>query len=123
MKVFYIDDDLEDEEFFSDALQIVDPMATFLCVRDCHKAIATLREGKFKPDIIFLDINMPGMNGIDCLKAIRKEEHLKNIPVIIYSTHIDKFEIERFNPFNVHAFLTKPADFDKIVSSLRKILQ
>jgi CheY-like chemotaxis protein len=123
MNVLYIDDDKEDIELFFDALQVIDPNIPFLSVNDCPKALEILKENVFKPDIIFLDINMPLMSGIDCLKALKRDAKLRHIPVVIYSTHVRPGEVEMCKNLGCHSYLVKPAKFDVIVSSIKKILQ
>jgi DNA-binding NtrC family response regulator len=123
MKVFYIEDDQEDIELFNDALMAIDSSVSFKSETNCEEALNALKNGAFKPDIIFLDINMPGTNGLDCVKELKKHAHLEDIPVVIYSTHIDKYEMERFSAEGEFTFVQKPAAFSKIIASVRGILE
>ena len=62
-----------------------------------------------KPVLTFLDLNMPGYNGLDCLKSIKANEGLSDMPVIVYSTcHYIK-DIDACYKHNAHFYIVKPA--------------
>jgi CheY-like chemotaxis protein len=82
-----IDDDTDDWELFSEALAAVDPIIVCHHATGGADAFNRLRNREFStPDIIFLDINMPVMDGWQFLTQLKSEEALRHIPVIIYST-------------------------------------
>src|ERR1700739_3500683 len=84
---FLIDDDADDREIFSLALGKADQKVKCVVARDGEEALDILKGNKeFTPDSIFLDLNMPRMDGRECLVEIRKIERLKNIPICIYTT-------------------------------------
>ena len=74
------------------------------------------------PQLIFLDLNMPLKNGIQCLKEIGSSERLKNISVAIYSTSKSDKNMEDafFNGANV--YISKPTDFNSLKAALEKVL-
>ncbi len=55
------------------------------------EAIEMLKNEHFKPDFIFLDINMPIMNGMECLRCLRKMDNLQHTPIYMYSTSADEY--------------------------------
>jgi CheY-like chemotaxis protein len=71
------------------------------------------------PDIIFLDINMPRKNGIQCLDEIRSDERLKNITIAIYSTSGAERDIEETFIKGANVYIRKPNDF----AALKKIVE
>jgi CheY-like chemotaxis protein len=79
-KTLFIDDDEDEMDIFAEALD----MASIKCDCSGDQALAAL--DSVSPDIIFIDVNMPGMNGLECLKNIRKRTGCINTPVVIYST-------------------------------------
>src|ERR1051325_7487517 len=86
-----IDDDADDQDVFLLALEAVDKSIRCHIANDGVEALQMLSVGKgFSPDYIFLDLNMPRMNGKQCLGQIKKIDCLRNIPVIIYSTTADQ---------------------------------
>jgi CheY-like chemotaxis protein len=83
--ILYAEDDEDDIEFFRDSLEKLESENKLIVVSNGKKVLQALRERV--PDIIFLDINMPVMDGMQCLKHIRtKMGELSNIPVVILST-------------------------------------
>ena len=82
--IFLIDDDPDDREIFEEILSQEHPLIAFQQAENGAAAFEKLRSGSFtKPDLIFLDLNMPVMDGRSFLKQIKKEAALQDIPVII----------------------------------------
>lgn len=121
MVVLNVDDDQEDREFFCDALREIDPTITCLIAGSGMEALALLENRSPLPDYIFLDINMPMMDGKQCLKALKSIPHLQSIPVIMYSTSTDTREIKECYKLGAEDFLIKPHSYDKLVNDLTSI--
>jgi CheY-like chemotaxis protein len=121
MTVFYADDDPEDCELFTEALQQIDPELKSIIAKDGKEALAFLEHTRELPHYIFLDINMPLVNGKKCLIEIKKNPRLKNIPVIMYSTTSDTNEIKEYYKLGAHDFLIKPDNFNILCDSLESI--
>ena len=84
---FIVDDDSDDQELFMEAVNEVDDSIKCVSASDCEEALELLKNRRmYLPDIIFLDLNMPRLNGKQCLAELKKQSHLRGIPVIIYST-------------------------------------
>jgi CheY-like chemotaxis protein len=120
MVIFYADDDREDCEFFTEALAQIDPDIKTITAGDGKEALALLNS-RPAPDYIFLDINMPLIDGKKCLIEIKKNARLKDIPVIMYSTTSDTNEIRQYYKLGAHDFLIKPNDFNLLCESLESI--
>lgn len=121
MIVLNVDDDLEDREFFSEALREVDPSITCLLAGSGMEALSLLQQGHTLPDFIFLDINMPMMDGKQCLKALKSIPEYQSIPVIMYSTSTDEREIAECYRLGAEDFLIKPHSYEKLVNDLASI--
>src|SRR5688572_32498853 len=97
--VLLIDDDKEDQEIFSDAIREVDGNVKFVSEINSDRAIDNLRVLKTeKPEIIFLDMNMPRVNGKQLLAELKLDPVTTHIPVIMCSTFfgdVDVREIKR----------------------------
>ena len=121
---FLIDDDIDDLEIFAMALHEVDENIDLHSAMDCVRGLKELKENKsFIPDYIFLDINMPKMNGLQCLPEIRKMDHLRNVKVIMYSTSSDE-EIKRTTrQLGADDFFVKPPRLRLLVNHLHRILE
>jgi CheY-like chemotaxis protein len=121
--ILLIDDDLEDAELFSDALDELGMEVVVDHFCDGTKGLAKLREKEIHlPDIIFLDINMPHIDGWDCLRELKSIAHVKKIPIVMYSTSsFDKQNVQA-RDVGASAFLTKPSHFEELKAKLSSLL-
>lgn len=121
---FIVDDDSDDQELFIEAVSEVDKDIHCVSASDCEEALALLRDGKMDlPDMIFLDLNMPRLNGKQCLAELKKEIALRDIPVIIYSTSSEKRDMEETQRLGAAYFLTKPNKFEELCQALSYVVQ
>jgi CheY-like chemotaxis protein len=125
MNILYVEDDQDDCDLFLAAIEELKLGRDVNCIMasDGEEALAKLIDFPQNPDIIFLDINMPKMDGREFLTELRKYEKLRTIPIVIFSTSINSVEVEFFNKMGVFTFFNKPRDFDQLCYSLRAILQ
>lgn len=121
MVILNVDDDQEDREFFCDALREIDPAISCLIAASGMEALALLKNQTILPDYIFLDINMPLMDGKQCLKALKSIPEFQQIPVIMYSTTTDTREIKECYKLGAEDFLIKPHSYEKLVHDLTSI--
>jgi CheY-like chemotaxis protein len=119
MKILYADDDIDDCQLLFEALYQIDPSITCIMANDGREALKILRQGSELPDYIFLDVNMPVMDGKACLIELKKDKHLKNIPVIIYSTTTNKSEIYKLFELGASDYIRKPNSFEELCKTLR----
>lgn len=114
-----VDDDADDREFFCDAVKEIDLSIKYIVAVNGVEALEKVRHDcKQLPDLIFLDLNMPKMDGRTCLAELKKDEQLKHIPVIIFSTSSSSKEVEETHELGAVYFLTKPTDFKKLQSEI-----
>ena len=122
--VLIVDDDDDDRQMFREALQMVDGHAECIVAEDGLAALHLLRTQPHSlPDFIFLDLNMPRMDGKQCLAEIRQLEHLQHIPVIIYTTSKHPKDVEETKNLGAVHFITKPFHFDDICKSITYVMQ
>jgi CheY-like chemotaxis protein len=120
---FIVDDDIDDQELFIEAVNEVDKSINCFSASDCEEALNLLKSGTVElPDMIFLDLNMPRLNGKQCLTELKRQANLKHIPVIIYSTSSEKRDIEETSRLGAAHFLTKPNKFEELCSALSYVL-
>lgn len=119
--ILLIDDDADDREIFQLALSEAAPTYTCVTTKSGIEALDRLIDGDLKPDCIFLDLNMPRMNGTQCLEGIKKESHLSTIPVVIYSTSSERRDRENTLALGASAFITKPSDISELIAALENI--
>lgn len=121
MIVLHVDDDPDDSALFCEAVKEAAPAYTCLVADSAASAFEILSDRQKIPDYIFLDINMPKMNGLECLKLIKNNHALNHIKVIMYSTAADPANIKEFIKLGA-GFLPKPDRFETLVKSLTEIL-
>ena len=118
-RFFIVDDDVDDQELFIEAVNEVDDSIECLSASNCEEALDLLKNKKISmPDMIFLDLNMPRLNGKQCLAELKKQAHLADIPVIIYSTSSEKRDIEETTRLGAAHFLTKPNKFEELCKAI-----
>ena len=118
-----IDDDDDDREFFCEAIDKIDSSIHCVTIENGEKALQYLKnEQQVMPDYIFLDLNMPKINGKECLIQIKNIDHLKQIPVIIYTTSNHPADREQTKKLGATGFIHKHTQFDMLYNELRKWL-
>lgn len=123
MLVFLVDDDYEDHEIFKMAFDKIESSYELVTCENGIEAVDKFKKDpSFSPDIIFFDVNMPRMNGKDCIKELRKIPSLDPIPMILYSTHDGQKEIGEAKEAGASDFMTKPASIAEFSKSLKNIL-
>src|SRR5262245_44436112 len=122
--IFLIDDDNDDQEIFSYAMEQTDKNVSCVFADDGIRALEKLRsDASFVPDIIFIDMNMPRMNGQQCLSAIKKIDRLKQVPVYMYSTSAEPSLVAANLELGAEEFLVKPSSISDLTALFRRILQ
>lgn len=121
--VLLIDDDEEDQEIFEDALREVDPLLHCSVADDGEDALALLSDDALlKPDLIFIDMNMPKLNGKQVLQALKRSSTLRDVPVVMYSTFFGPQDIKEIKALGAAHHMLKATKFDDLCSSLKTIL-
>jgi len=119
--IFLVDDDPDDVMLFKDAINEIDSSIQIINAANGVDALAKLKEGiTLQPDYIFIDLNMPLMNGIQCLQAIKKLPAVSEIPVIIYSTSSYEKDILQTVNNGASQYMVKPFSFQELCDKLRK---
>lgn len=117
-----IDDDSDDREIFSAALKSISENIRLNSFMNAAEALEQLASEKITTDLIFLDLNMPVMNGREFLFAIKKHDALKDIPVVILSTTSHPDTIKQTMDLGAKQFITKPDRFRDLVQILNSFV-
>ena len=124
VRVLMVDDDEDDREIFVSALKSLNIQVQCHIARDGREAIEMLQsEILLAPDFIFLDLNMPRLSGMECLKELQSIPGLKSIPVIIYTTSRNETDIEKSLASGAAGFISKPTKFEELQRILGTILR
>lgn len=120
--ILIIDDDAEDIEMFCEALTDLSSDIQCKSVLNGMEALKVLDSGAVEPELIFLDLNMPGLSGKQCLQKIKQTEAHAKIPVYIYSTSSATSDKEDAEKLGSEGFIIKPSSYSDLKSCLSKIL-
>jgi len=104
--ILLIDDDEDEVIMLTDALKQVNMPYKCTWAKSGEQAVSQL--AYLTPDLIFLDINMPGMNGFECLAAIKQVLRLQGIPVVLHSSAMSEDYRRRGMELGAAACLAKP---------------
>lgn len=120
---FLIEDDVDDQEIFFLALHAVDRNINCEVAYDGYEGIERLKSDEhFKPSYIFIDVNMPKINGIECLRALRQIERLGGCRIIMYSTSEDQKIVMECMELGANDFILKPPSLDSLKEILSRLL-
>ncbi len=118
--ILLIDDDEDEHEIFLSALRKTNNSYNFISADSCEQGLNILK--KLEPDYIFVDVNMPRVNGMTCLEEIKKISKIAHVPVYMYSTGINTQEGQKALQMGAADYIIKPNSISTLSSVLRKIL-
>jgi CheY-like chemotaxis protein len=118
-KLLLVDDDEDDREIFLSVVQSIAPAIECRMATNGQDALNKLNQHADLPDLIFLDLNMPLMDGRQFLREVKKHHTLKEIPVIVLSTSSDKETITLSRSLGASDFITKPDKYSGWEETLR----
>lgn len=124
IEILLIEDDPADVELTLETMKSSKIMMNINVAKDGKEALDYLnKKGQYqqtnKPDLILLDLNLPIKSGIDVLKAIKDEDNLKQIPVIVLTTSKAEEDIIKTYDLGANCYITKPVGFEQF----RKVVQ
>lgn len=122
MNIYLADDDLDDVEVFLTAINEITPKSEVTVSGDGEELLQNLEKSTKLPDVIFLDINMPRINGFDALKAIKSVEVFNTIPVVMYSTCSHDLHIITAHKLGAHLYIIKPSDYSEVRHKIEEVL-
>jgi len=120
-KVLMIDDDEDDCMVFKMALAETDRDVKFIYLNGCDGMEATIQQTN--PDLIFLDINLPRVNGIECLEQIKQSPNSEKIPVVMYSSSELPKDLTAAFEKGAALYFRKPNNITDLIAALKDILQ
>ncbi|TAL75042.1 MAG: response regulator [Rhodanobacter sp.] len=128
--ILLVEDSLADAEMALDALHEANLANPIVHVEDGVDAMDWLhRRGAFAlrpagdPAVVLLDIKMPRMDGLEVLKRMRADEHLRRVPVVILSSSREERDLARSWDLGVNAYVIKPVDVDQFFTAVRTLGQ
>ena len=122
-RILLVEDDLDDQLIFTDAIAELDVDLECVVANNGFEAFNQLNTMEAAPSIIFLDLNMPVMNGFEFLENMNNLNHLKDIPVVIFSTSSSPVDQKRSTELGAKMFFTKTPDFRFLKKKLQELLE
>lgn len=124
VSIILADDDRDECDLFKEAVNEIDENYDLLFFSNGKALMAHLEEeDNDSPDIIFLDLNMPNMSGIDCLRAIRANPKYTDTTIAIYSTSSSDQDQEETFMLGANVYIKKPNDYGRMKKVLQHILK
>ncbi len=119
--ILFSDDDTDDALLFTQAADLMTSSILLSFAEDGEQLMRYLSKESL-PDMIFLDLNMPVKNGIECLREIRSDKKLEGLPVIVYTTSDNPKDIQTCYDLKASLYVVKPTSFESIIKTLKKII-
>ena len=126
LQILLVEDNEGDVRLIKEAFNESNIDKSFSVAKDGEDALNYLYKrgqysGNLRPDIIFLDINLPKKNGFEVLEQIKNDPDLKRIPVIMLSSSSSEDHIHKSYELSANCYVTKPVDFDEYTEVVKTI--
>lgn len=118
---FIIDDDPDDLDFFKLAIESVDQPITCVAAYSAEEGLKKLDALENPPRYIFLDLNMPAMDGWECLREIKKRDRLRHVPVIILSTAQCLKTRQELHQLEIARYIVKPTNLEDLSKAIARV--
>ena len=122
IRIFYADDDVDDIFFFSNAVDEIGWHCRLDTFPNGVELLEHLNIDYRYHNVIFLDINMPLKNGIECLKDIKSNNKWSLVPVFIISTSNSHVLREKVMGMGASGFIEKPSDFNDLKEKIKEVV-
>jgi CheY-like chemotaxis protein len=126
--ILLAEDDPHDEELTLSALEEYHVANKIFVVHDGEEVLDYLYyRGKFEtravgnPDAVLLDLKMPKVNGLEVLKIIKADAHLKMIPIVVLTSSRETPDVIECYQYGVNAYVVKPVDFGEFVKAVKQL--
>ena len=121
MQIVNVDDDPDDREIFCRAVKKVDPDIVCIQLKSGEDAVKFLSKNEVSPEYIFMDINMPRMNGYECVREIYEFASLKHTEIIMFSSTFNPRDQVDFGVLGLK-YLLKSSSIVTLVESIKKLI-
>lgn len=123
--IIIIEDDLDDQDVLSDIFKELEYKNEIVFFSDGEKALQYLIETTVEPFIIFSDINMPKLTGMELRQKVHENEdlRLKSIPYLFFSTSAEQQHVIDAYSKSIQGFFVKPSNYKEIRETIRTIVE
>tara|TARA_Y100000589_G_scaffold99295_2_gene93844 strand:- start:1828 stop:2259 length:432 start_codon:yes stop_codon:yes gene_type:complete len=131
MTILLVEDNADDELLALRALKKTDVPNDVVVTRDGQEALDYIfGQGKFQgrdirllPKVVFLDLKLPKLDGLEVLRKIRQDERTKRLPVVLLTSSDEVQDMKAGYDIGVNSYINKPVDFDEFVSQVKLLGQ
>lgn len=120
--ILLIDDDPDDAEIFTEAIGSLNKDIVMRSARNPKVILEELKASETLPDLIFLDYNMPLLNGQEVLLQLKSDDHLRQIPVILISSPSEEIMKDLLQRNEIVKYISKPSSYGELIRILNSIL-
>ena len=123
--IIYVEDDIDDQELFTEAIEQLKIPNKVQLIANGNEALHYLRTTSDQPFLIFCDINLPQLNGIELRDEINQDAYLsdKCIPFVYLTTTANKSAVKEAYRMNVQGFFVKPQNFLELLDTVKDIVE
>lgn len=118
--ILYIEDNVTNRKLLEAFLNHQRPDIDVSCAESGEEGLAMMQESP--PDLLFLDIHLPGLNGYEVYDELKTSEKTRHIPVVALSANAMKKDVEKGLQAGFVEYLTKPFEFDQVLALLDRLL-
>lgn len=118
--IVYVDDDEDDRDIFREVMRDVNPNLKLVLAKDGQDALTKLQD--LNPICLFIDMNMPKMNGLQLLAILKQDPVLAEIPAFILTTALTPNQTHEIKSLGARDYLIKPSSFEEFKNLLRSSL-
>jgi DNA-binding NarL/FixJ family response regulator len=116
------DDDIDDQDIFRDAISQILPSSSLVLALNGDE-LMDLFANRVAPDILFLDLNMPGKDGLSCLREINTKYPIRQFPIVVFTSSIQPKHIEESYKYGANLYYSKPYSFGNLIAGLSNLFQ
>jgi CheY-like chemotaxis protein len=121
-RVLLVDDDIDDQIFFREAINDLFPNLECIAINNGKEALQFIEENPPPPQYIFLDLNMPYVNGFEFLEEFKKEGENSETTIYIYSTSSNPTDREKAKILGADDYIVKYSDLNALKVKLKKVI-
>jgi CheY-like chemotaxis protein len=123
LNILLIEDDTIEVMKFNRVIKTLGLNHKIIEANNGEEALSILKDKEIIPDVIFLDLNMPKINGIEFLQILKADDYLKYIPAIILTTSNNHKDVLECYKIGIAGYVLKPLKYDDYVERVRKMLE
>jgi CheY-like chemotaxis protein len=116
--ILLVEDNPNDAELTQRALRKTNLGVHVIVARDGAEALDYLIGDRPKPKVIFLDLKLPKIDGIEVLRRVREDDRLRSIPIVVLTSSQEEKDVTRCYKLGVNSYVVKPVEFDKFYKAV-----